>query len=72
MNVDPAAFKSYDRKKLWAIWKGVGSSYRVTLSNFTKSGNPAPFLTFHRGCLDVYYLHLLTTITRPELHERMV
>ncbi|KAG1708553.1 hypothetical protein DVH05_022181 [Phytophthora capsici] len=71
-SIDPASFKRHDDKKLWAIWKGITRDYREVYGRFTKSGNNAPFTSFHGGRVDLYYLHLLTTVTKPNLHACVV
>nr|KAE8941281.1 hypothetical protein PF009_g8929 [Phytophthora fragariae] len=70
--IDPAAFRHHDSKKLWTIWKELTRDYREVDGRFTTSGNQAPFTAFQGGRMDVYYLHLLTTITRPNLHACII
>jgi hypothetical protein len=71
-SIDAANFRPHDCAKLWAMWKQVTSKYREVFANFTKSGNDKPFEVFHGGRVDVFYLHLLTTITRPNLRECVI
>lgn len=70
--VDPASFRRHDGKKLWDMWNNLLRDYRKILVNFTKSGNNGSFDTFHHGNLAAYYLHLMTTVTRPNLHAVVV
>jgi hypothetical protein len=71
-SIDPAAFKQHNSKKLWAMWKEITRDYREADARFRKSGNNGIFAGFHGGKMDVYYLHLLTTITKPNLHACVV
>ncbi|KAG6599687.1 uncharacterized protein IUM83_13262 [Phytophthora cinnamomi] len=54
------------------MWKSLTCKYREVYAMFTKSGNHKPFAAFHGGRMDVYYLHLLTTISRPNLHKCII
>ena len=61
--------QSHDWKKLRSIWADLNSKYKLSLYNFTKSGNhESEFYGFCGGRLDVYYLwkHLQL---KPGLNE---
>lgn len=68
-NIGAANSCQYDSAKLWTMWKGVTSKYREAFANFTKAGKHKPFEVFHGWRMDVYYLHLLATINRPNPHK---
>ena len=68
--IDPGEnIQCHDWKKLRCIWADLNSKYKVSLYNFTKSGNhESEFYGFCGGRLDVYYLwkHLQL---KPGLNE---
>ncbi|GMF47065.1 unnamed protein product [Phytophthora fragariaefolia] len=70
--LDLAPFKNHDSQKLWAIWKELTRDYRGVDGRFTTSCNQAPFTAFYGGQMDIYYLHLPTTVTRPNLHSCII
>lgn len=71
-DIDPAAFKCHDGKNLWKMLKEVGSAYRQAYAKSKRSGSYATFINSADGRADVFYLHLLTTITKPNLQAAVV
>lgn len=71
-SIDAAKFRHHVGAKLWSMWKDVTAKYREAFANFTKSDNHLPFEAFRGGRVDVFYLHLMSTITRPNLHKCVI